>query len=219
MFSSFYMIADWIYRYTSVNIIWVIFNLPLVFLLFNLLLADNLGVIVILAGLMLLLLPFVFYPANAALFSIVDLFIKKEDVKILREFWLCFKKNYKRSMKIGGIFTVLWSFLLIDLFYVINLGNSALTYLFIVLCFFAFVYHLLVCSSTNYLQADIISTLKKAANLMLTHPILSISLGFIGCGFLYTITNITPIFLPFFSGSVLAFLSLLVFIKIHREKV
>ncbi|MFC4402155.1 DUF624 domain-containing protein [Gracilibacillus xinjiangensis] len=215
---GFYIIADWIYRFAIVNLIWVLFNIPLVFLLFNLLLADTMGVVFVLTGMIFLLAPFILYPSTTALFAMVNCFIKKEDVKIFHDFWLYYKTNYKRSMRIGIVLAVFWIVLLIDFIYVVQAGNSVLTYIFIVLGFFVFIYQLLVCSGVNYIHGRVLDLFKHVATVMFGHPILSMSLGFISIVFLYIITQMLAIFLPFFSGSILAFLSLLVFIKINPEE-
>ncbi|KAB8137856.1 DUF624 domain-containing protein [Gracilibacillus oryzae] len=212
---GFYVLADWIYRFCIGNLIWLVFNIPIVFLLLNLLLAETMGVIFVLTGMILLLSPFIFYPATVALFSIVDKFIKKEDVRVIHDFCISYKKNYRRSMKIGAVFAAFWAVLLIDFFYLVQVGNTAFVYFFIVIGFFAFIYNLLVCSSVNYFDLPIKKLFRNVAILMFGHPILSMSLGLISVVFLYGLTQWATILLPFLTGSVIAFLSLLVFIKIY----
>ncbi|WP_157801923.1 YesL family protein [Gracilibacillus salitolerans] len=211
----FYVIADWVYKFSFANIIWMVCNIPIIFILVNLLLADEIAVILVLFGMMLLLSPFMFFPSTVALFAIVNQFIQKEDVKLLSDFWGYYRRNYKKSMKIGVIFTIFWTVLIIDFFYMMRLGNVIMQYVFIVLGFFAFVYNLHVCSGAIYIDAKMRDLFKQVAVIMFGHPILSMSLGLISLTFLYLITQWLTFLLPLFLGSILVFLALLVFMKIH----
>ncbi|MGP4040033.1 YesL family protein [Gracilibacillus sp. D59] len=213
----FYVIAEWIYKFTFANIIWMVCNIPIIFILINLLLADEMAVILVLFTITLLLSPFIFFPSTIALFSVVNRFIKNEEVKLFSDFWSFYRENYKKSMKIGMISTVFWAVLIIDFFYVMKLGNVNLSYVFIVLGFFAFVYNLHVCSGAVYMDIKIRELFKRVAVIMFSHPILSMSLGLISLTFLYVTTQWLTFLFPLFFGSILVFLSLLVFIKIYSE--
>ncbi|WP_175495409.1 DUF624 domain-containing protein [Gracilibacillus orientalis] len=217
LMGRFYVIADWVYKFSFANIIWLVFNIPIIFVLFNLLLADEIAVILVLFAMMLWLSPFVFFPSTIALFSVVNQFIKNEEVKLLSDFWGYYRGNYKKSMKIGAICTIFWAILIIDFFYVLELGNVVLTYVFIVLGFFALVYNLHIFSAAVNIDSKVRSLLKQVAIIMFGHPILSMSLGLLSLAFFYLITQWLTFLFPLFFGSILVFLSLLVFIKSYTN--
>ncbi|WP_208585513.1 YesL family protein [Gracilibacillus suaedae] len=215
----FYVIADWIYKFSLANIIWTVSNIPIFFIALNLLMADEIGVIVVLFGLLIMLSPFVFFPSTIALFSVVHQFIKKEDVKLLSDFWRYYRGSYKKSMKIGVISTVFWAVLLLDFFYVMETGNITLSYVFIVLGFFALIYNLHVLSGAVTIESRVRQLLKQVGIIMFGHPLLSMSLGMLSLTFVYVMTQWLSFLIPFFSGSILVFLALLVFIKIHTSSI
>lgn len=215
----FYVIADWVYKFSFANIIWTVCNLPIFFIVLNLLMADEIGVIVVLFGLLIMLSPFVFFPTTMALFSIVHQFIQKEDVKLFADFWQYTRLNYKKGMKIGVISTIFWTVLLIDFFYVMGTGNITYTYVFIVLGFFALIYNLHLLSGAVTIDSKVHQLLKQVGIIMFGHPLLSMSLGMLSLTFVYVMTQWLPFLIPFFSGSILVFLALLVFIKIHTSSI
>ncbi|MGN8647223.1 YesL family protein [Gracilibacillus sp. HCP3S3_G5_1] len=215
----FYVIADWIYKFSFANIFWMVCNIPIIFILINLLLADEIGVIGVLFGSILLLSPFVFFPSTVALFSIVNQFIRKEDINLWRDFWRFYRVNFKKSMKLGVIFTVFWAVLIIDFFYVVKLDNGILSYVFIVLGFFALVYNLHVFSAAVNIDSNVQSLLKQVAVIMFGHPLLSMSLGLLSITFFYVMTQWLTYLIPLFSGSIIVFIALLVFIKLQTSSI
>ncbi|WP_277679768.1 DUF624 domain-containing protein [Gracilibacillus dipsosauri] len=215
---GFYTVADWVYKFFFVNIIWFFFNLPIVFLLFNLLIADSLAVIIGLCCLIFAILPFVFYPSIMALFSVVNQFIHKNEISIFRDYCSFFKENYKKSMKLGTIFTIFWAIFFIDFFYMLDIKNTSLIYLFLIIGFFGFIYQLQVFSGAIYMKGKLRSIWKHVAILMFGHPFLSMSLGLISSIYLYVMIEWFAFLLPIFSGSILVFFSLLVFLKIYRTE-
>lgn len=217
LLSSFYGIADWLYKLLFANLIWFIFNLPVIFFLINMLLAEEMSVIFTLLFIILLLLPFIFYPATFSLFSLVLHFINKEDVNILREFWFYFKKNYRKYMKIGLLSSLFWTVLLIDFLYAVQLGNDYLFYLFILLAFFGLVYQLILFCTVIYLKGTVLQLIKNSAILMLQQPLLSISLGLISVVLVFISGQWLTFLFPLFAGSIIAFLSFLVFLNIYTK--
>src|SRR5699024_2791820 len=163
----------------------------------------------------MLLLPFVFYPATFSLFSLMFRFINKEDVNILSGFWSHYQNNYKKSMKIGLLSSLFWTILIIDFFYVIRFGNDYLFYLFILLGFFGIVYHLLLLCTGVYMKGTALKLIKNSAVIMLQQPILSMALGVISAVIVIIASQWLTFLFPLFLGSIIAFLSILVFLKIY----
>src|SRR5699024_10611344 len=102
--SGFYKVSEWIMRFSVVNVLWILFNIPFVFLVINMVMTDKIADFIVLLGLALVLAPFLFFPGTAALFaSCRDWILDKERKSLVRAFWGHYLENYKQSF-IGGIF-------------------------------------------------------------------------------------------------------------------
>jgi len=217
LFGNLYILGEWLYKLLFANLIWFVFNLPIIFLLINLLLAEEMAIIFTLLFFSMILLPFVFFPATYSLFSLIFHFINKEDVNILGGFWSYYQKNYKKSMKIGLLSSLFWTVLLIDFMYALQFSNDYLFYLFVLLGFFGIVYHLILFCTGVQMKGKALTLIKNAAIIMLQQPILSISLGIISAVIVVIASQWLTFLFPLFLGSMIAFLSILVFLKIYTS--
>ena len=61
------------------------------------------------------------FPATAAMFGVVRDWVMGKDVSLLRTFWARFKENFKQSLVIGLVWTVIGAVLLVDLFLIVGI--------------------------------------------------------------------------------------------------
>lgn len=140
---GFYRISEWIMRLSAINLLWLLCSLPIVFLLFMQLVyassIENWDSIYLLVfnpfGLAsLVIAPFTFFPATAAMFSVARKWVTGDaDVPLFRSFFRYFKENYKMSLLGGLVFEFLYVVFLVNFqFYTDQtnwLGNLNLVFL------------------------------------------------------------------------------------------
>ncbi|USK34249.1 DUF624 domain-containing protein [Bacillus sp. F19] len=208
-----YTFTEWITRIFSANIIWLFFNLPIVYLTLNLYAVhDSAGIIV--NGLTIAFFaPFILFPATTALFGIVRKWVTTDsNVPLIRSYWRFYKENYIRSM-IGGLLIVpLWIILVIDYFYFAK-ANSPLYYLFLAVGMFMFVITLHFFSNTVHYHLKLFQTLKNSMLLSIGKPVHTVGIT-AGVGALFYIsTGMFPLLFLIGVGSLGALLAFFVFYK------
>ncbi|UOQ48599.1 DUF624 domain-containing protein [Gracilibacillus caseinilyticus] len=210
MMGRFYVVAEWVARFAFSNLIWLIVNIPIVFLFVNLLLAETIEVMVTLIVMLLVTMPLLFIPSITALSTVVKAFLTKEEVHLLKDFLLAYRQNYKKSMKTGGILALALAVLLVDFWYAAAYQHPMLSSIFLLIAFIGFIYTLYVCVLVPMFDTKIFTV---AARCMTAHPILSLSIGIISFVYLYVIFQWLPVLLLFFCTSPIIFLVLLVIMK------
>ncbi|GAA0304146.1 putative membrane protein YesL [Gracilibacillus halotolerans] len=66
----FYTFSEWVMRLLIINLLWITFNIPIVYLVINLIAVENINELFMVAMTIAALLPFVFFPATSALFAV-----------------------------------------------------------------------------------------------------------------------------------------------------
>lgn len=119
LMGGIFKLSEWFMKFTLVNILWLIFNLPIVFLMLNLLLSETIGGRLIFLMPIIILLPFIFFPATTAMFAMARewVFKDRENNTIVKTYWKYYKENYKRSMFNGFLLTIIWGIWSADVYY------------------------------------------------------------------------------------------------------
>ncbi|WP_163537441.1 YesL family protein [Gracilibacillus sp. YIM 98692] len=202
-----YKLADWIYTIIFSDLLWVLCNIPAIYVLFQLLLADSISVMFPLAFMLVLLLPFTFFPATIALFAVIHDLNNREDLSIVRCYWHKYRSYYKRSVKLGLWLTLLWAMLVVDFVYVHSLFNGAIDYIFLSLIFFALMVtlHMLTAliNSENP-TVRILALAKTAFKKITSRPLTSFSTIFILIVYSAICLYLAPILLALTIGSLTA---------------
>jgi uncharacterized membrane protein YesL len=87
LMGGLYRACEWIMRFFVTNVLWLLFNLPIVFFVLNLLLAETINAVAVSMLPIAILVPFVFFPATTAMFAVVRKWIMKQpDIPIVRSF-------------------------------------------------------------------------------------------------------------------------------------
>ena len=213
VFGRINTIFEWISKLAGTNLLWVLFNFPIVYLLLSLYTTKEMSHIFMLMIMIALLVPFVFFPATTAMFGIVRKWVMKEEVPIIRFFWKYYKENYRRSLAGGFIFSVLWAIAGVDYYY-LHGYNSLVGYAFIFLMVWLFTLTLYFFAHTVHTETKLGQGLKNVFLLSIANPFFSFGVAIISIVILYiSFTKITFL-LPIFTGSAISFLAFLAYNKV-----
>ncbi|MDM5338544.1 DUF624 domain-containing protein [Fictibacillus enclensis] len=214
LITVFYRICEWVVRFFIANVLWLIFNLPIVYLAFNVFLAKSPDHLLANLLLIALLTPFCFFPATSALFGVVRKWILgNSDNSILKLYVKSYKENYVKSMAGGIFFTILWSILIIDYFYFMKL-NSPFIYLFVAMIgAYIFVITLHFLSNTVHVHLTLRTLLKNSFLLGIGRPVQTICIALCCIAVLYISFNVFTAFIILGMGSAAAFVSFYFYYK------
>ncbi|MGO4107197.1 YesL family protein [Paenibacillus sp. YAF4_2] len=219
-----YRISEWIMRLAVINILWLVCSIPFVFIAWSGLLAapadisDSAVTSQVYATLIMMavIAPFTLFPATGAMFTIARKWVMGEvDVPMFKTFFRGYKENYLQSM-IGGIFySLILGIMIID-FVVYQDQFNLFSYLYLAICL------LLVVSLFNFFSMLVhyhmktFQLLKNAILITIGRPIRSFSTAIMAAAVMYFSTQYTFL-IPFFMGSVIAYLSFWNFHLIYRK--
>lgn len=215
-----YAITEWIMRFSVVNILWGIFNIPFFFILFNMLFIDRVEDLPFFIILLAILAPFFFFPATTTVFASVREWIMKNDERggLIKSFWSYYRENYKRSLLAGLIFTAIWLIWLIDVYYFMKV-NSLIGTVFVVVGIFLFVWTINFFSVTVHYHMKLFSSMKNALLITLGSPLLFITVIMSSAAILYISIYVFQALLVFFACSLIAFLSFAAFYRSYLKLV
>lgn len=199
--SKLYQMLNWGTRFMMANILWLGYNLPIIYIIFVSLTVRTMDELYHLVYVILFLLPFIFFPATTALYAVVRQWvIGNREKKTISFFWMAYKENYLRSMIVGCLFTgfsVIW---------VINYQlaqiefKSGMFYVYFVITIFLFAIVNAFCADTVHLKLKFGASLKKSVIIGLLFPHYTIStIGVSGVG-LYILYQIHPVVFFLYCG-------------------
>lgn len=93
--SKFFRILEVVTAFFQLNILWLLFCLPVITI----------------------------FPATVAMYCVVRQWILHKDFSVIRPFWRFFKENFKQSFGLGLIWIVLSSLIVVDFLFMRNLGS------------------------------------------------------------------------------------------------
>lgn len=206
LMGGIFFLCMWIMRFSITNILWFLFNLPIVFILISILYLEQIGNLTILLISLIVLMPVLFFPTTTAMYSCArEWLIKDEGNSLIKSYLNYFKENYKKSFLGGILLTALWAIWGIDLYY-FSKEQSILMYSFIPLGILLYVYTINFFSIVVHYEMKLFSLLKKTLIVTIGSPILFFTV-LISNGIIYlSVTNLLFL-IPFFAGSFIAFLS------------
>ncbi|MBD8069608.1 YesL family protein [Bacillus sp. PS06] len=212
---GFHRLSEWIMRFSVSNILWILCNLPIVLLIVVIkygLQSTSLLHLIIPIG---ILAPFVFFPATTALFaSVRDWMIKDKDRPLVKQYLLYYRENYRNSVLVGLILTVIWCVWLSNLLYY-QTENTILFFAFCVFGILLYVVTINVFSIMSHFQLKLVRLLRMAFVTTIGKPLLTLMIFVINVLFIYG-SLVAPLFVTlFFSISLLAFLSFSIFYKLY----
>ena len=202
-----------------VNLLWVIFNIPIiVFTLYMLLTEVNITIILVIAFFLILL----FFPATSAMYaSVRDCVVHRDQRASIKKYWAFYKENYVRSLGIGLLMIPLWAVWSFNMVYFLTEGNLILFICFLFIGIIYFVYNvnifiLNVHYHYSYLDLIINAFFITFGSIKL---FLSIIIGFV---FVVSVSlliakSIFMLFIIFFTGSLFSLVSFASFYRYYLK--
>jgi uncharacterized membrane protein YesL len=232
MMGGFYRISEWIMRLSVTNLLWVLTTLPFwfIFATFFLLPSANPDAATLseeqLMGQLYMglyacaaLLPFVVFPATAAMFTTVRKWVMGDvDVPLFKTFFRGYRENYKASMFGGIIYTLMFVIIILDIrFYLGGApGIELISYVFMGIAVLLFVSLFNFFSMIVHYHMKTLELLKNAIFITIGRPLRSLSSAIAAAGIIWISTRFTFLF-PFFTFVVIAYLAFLNFYQIYLK--
>ncbi|WP_066187158.1 MULTISPECIES: YesL family protein [Gracilibacillus] len=213
-----YRVCDWLMRLLRVNLIWLTFNFPIVYLSLAMLYAKDMGELYWILFTIIALLPFTFFPATVAMFALVRRAVMhRMHHQLLRHFWLFYRQNYGKALLGGLVITLVWGIWLINYQLLQTEIGSPLFYTYLVFTVFLLAFSSYFMADTVHVQLRVWASFRKALLMSLSFPHYTISSIGISLVALYMLYQIHPLFLMLYGGIIpvlLCFLSYyLIFIR------
>ncbi|WP_044476728.1 YesL family protein [Oceanobacillus massiliensis] len=214
--NGMYMVSEWVMRFSVINLLWLFFNLPILFIAASMFFADQLSYLYILLPLFILLLPVLFFPATAAMFaSVRDWVMAKEKTGLIISYWTYYRENYKKGL-LGGLFlTAVWGVWAVDYYY-FSEKNIILMFAFVIIGVVLFVYTINFFSVIAHYNMSLRAILKNTLLITIGSPLLFITV-MIGSGIIFLMSSRVWFLMPFFSWSILAFISFSAFYRLYLK--
>lgn len=209
-----YMIAEWVMKFSVTNLLWIIFNLPIAFILLNMLFIEQIEGMFFFIIPLIILLPLLFFPATTAMFGVVrDWIIKDEEGhQLFRSYWRYYKENYKRSVANGFVLTTAWVVLAADVYYFFE-KNTAIMILFIIMGIILFVLSINLFSVTVHYHMTFLTSIKNAFLITIGSPVLFLTVAISNGIVIYMSLNFSKYLFVFLTMSLIAFLSFSAFYR------
>ncbi|MBS4220782.1 DUF624 domain-containing protein [Bacillus sp. FJAT-49711] len=200
--------SEWIMKFAVTNIIWLLFNLPVVYFVLILLYADTFEKFQLIVITIAVLAPFFFFPATTAMFGAVrDWILGKKAVPLISSYWKYYKENYLKSLLGGIIIVPIWSAWLYNyLTSGVQIGSISF-YFYVIVTIFLFTFTVHFFSDTVHFQAKLKDSFIKSILLAIGNPHYTLLLAVLSGMFLFLLIKYIPVFIPFCLGSIIAYLS------------
>ncbi|WP_407272014.1 YesL family protein [Radiobacillus sp. PE A8.2] len=179
---TFYRISDWVFKLAYVNILWMCFTL---------------------IGLVL----FGFFPATTAMFALIRKWLMgEEDLPVFKTFWSYYKKEFKKSNKLGFVVVIIGLILYVDLqiiptgslpFVILKWLLMALLVVFLIMLIYMFPIYV-------HFDFPFAQYIKYPILMSIVAPLQTVLL-LISSYLVYLIMMTVPGLIPFFGGSALCF--------------
>lgn len=228
LMGGFYRISEWIMRLSVINLLWLICSIPFVLVALLMLfpgvelpeeqVLSHLTTSLILMG---IVAPFTLFPATAAMFAVARKWVMGEvDVPLFKTFFRSYKENYKQAMLGGILYTILFIVLIVD-FFVYREQLNVLSYIFIAFLILLGVSVFNFFSMLVHYHMKTFQLLKNAVLITIGKPFRSLSTA-VMCGVVVYVSFFVFTFLiPFFMGSIIAYLSFwnfnIIYMKLQEQ--
>lgn len=198
------------------NIIWLILNLPVSALLIQIALTTEMVSYQILIPLILLLLPFVFFPTTQALVNTMREVIITEKLLNIKVFFTCYLTSFKQSLFVGVLLTGL-----LTLFTFLSIISWYHSLLFFTLVIIGFFYLGMISLQWLFIEAHfsmgIYWKIKQAVLFVFAYPFSSIFILVIFILLQAILWNIYPIIYILCGMGISTYFSLYLFIKKYES--
>ncbi|KRG16382.1 hypothetical protein ACA30_01370 [Virgibacillus soli] len=208
-----YSFSVWAIKFVSLNAIWLLMNIPIVYLILNVLAANTPNHLLVNIITIVILIPFILFPSTTAMFGVVRQWVMgNTDIRILHSFWKYYRENYIRSLLGGLIIAPLSTILVVDYFYFRG-ASSPLFYIFLFVGVFIFVLIMHFFSNTVHVDLKFFTILRNSFLLSVGSPVHTIGIAASSFIILYLSINVASTFIFLGTGSCLAYCSFYLYYK------
>lgn len=209
----FYTMSEWIMRFSGINLLWFLISLPF-FILFVTVEMNSIAGLVFFGAAGWLFATLLFFPATAAVFSVIREWIVEEDFSsIIKTYFSHLRTEYKMNAKTGGVFALVWLLWYYGYFYFYTEQNSAV-FLFLVIGIGLFIYTVNFLSISSHYRMSAAAKAKNAFFLSAGRPLTGVFIAASSGVLLWlSMTQLLWLF-PLLTCSMIAFLS---FSAFYRE--
>ncbi|MCZ8535424.1 YesL family protein [Psychrobacillus psychrodurans] len=210
---ALYSTTEWIMRFSVVNILWLIINLPIAIILLSLYVNSFSIEFVAYYVPLILLVPILFVPSTMGLFAMArDWVLKIEHPSLTKAYFAHIITNYKKSVMAGFFLTFLWLIWIIDFNFFTN-QNDLLLMVISILGVILFVCTINFFCMNVHFQMNIRELLKNTFFVTIGSPLLFLLVLLFNFLLLYlSVTKLIFMF-PLFTGSLSAFVSFTIFYR------
>jgi uncharacterized membrane protein YesL len=219
LMGGFYRISEWIMRLAVTSLLWIVCTLLFIPLFYFLIFAHG-GMtweqFSPMLYLYVIISPFTFFPATAAMFAVTRKWVSGEaDVPLLRTFFRGYKENYKQSMIGGILYAIICIILYVNYhFYLKQTGTlRLLSVLFITFSFIVIASLFNFFSILVHLHMKTLQIVKNALLITIGNPISSLALLVCNGIILYVSFFKFTFLIPFFMGALMAAFSFWMFYR------
>lgn len=213
---GFYKLSVLITRFAYTNVIWILFNLPIVYILLSLITSDLSNIQLYLMTIVVLA-PFFFFPATTAMFGVVRKWVMGEgDIPIFRSFLKYYRENYVRSLLGGLLFTFLWTSWILNYLMFFQGQSIFFIILFILITAFLFTWTSYFIAYNAHFEVAFFTALKISFILTIGNPFSTIGVVLINGAIIFISSNYTFL-IPFFTGSLCAYFAFVYFHKVIQK--
>lgn len=218
---SIYGLAEWITRFSLLNLQWISLNLPVLIISIFILYNPTEALLFIHILLLTVWCPVVCFPSTIAVMAKVREWVMvSEQIGGRQSYWSYLKENYRKKIFFGAWLTLLWMIWGAD-FYYLNLKFPLLGMILIFIGVILFVYTINALSMYVHYNIPNKALLKNTFFITVGSPLLFIVV-LVGNSLVWYISTVKFLFLlPFFTISISAFLSFWAFyrftLKVKRK--
>ncbi|MFJ5759892.1 YesL family protein [Neobacillus sp. NPDC093182] len=205
VFGRIQPVFEWIINLASLNITWLVFIFPIAYLSILLVLVEHTSQVLMIVLTIVVLSPFLLFPATTAMFGVVRKWFMKEEIQIVKSFWRFYKENYKRSLSGGLILSFLWLVGVVDFLYMKS-DVSFVNYIVLFILAFLLLYTLYFLSDTVHTESKLTQSLKNVLIITVANPIFSFGIVLICIFILYVSFTYLPFLIILFTGPFIAIL-------------
>ncbi|MEK3887182.1 YesL family protein [Bacillus sp. FSL K6-3431] len=183
LMGGFYKISEWIWRFFYINILWIAFLIPGLFI-------------------------FGFFPSTAAMFAVIRKWVQGEtDIPVFKTFWASYKAEFIKSNLLGLVMAIVGYILIIDLKFIQASTSNFVSLLHIPLIAVLFIFGLVllyIFPVFVHYDVKLWQVIKNSFLLMIMFPINTIMMAIISY-LIYFIMLKVPGLIPIFGFSIIAF--------------
>jgi uncharacterized membrane protein YesL len=216
MMGGLYRICEWIMRFSVINLLWFAFNIPIAYIVLNIFFINEIENMVLFLIPLTILLPVLFFPATTAMFASARDWVMKEENTSIREYWKYYKENYQKSLFGGLILTGIWAIWAVDYYY-FSRENIIIMFAFLIMGIILFVFTINFFSVISHYHLKLLAALKNTLIITIGSPVLFFTILISSGIILYMTLNVFPLLFPFFTGSLVAYLSFSAFYRFYLK--